>query len=288
MSKLKYSINFDLASHFDITKAINAQVFPLLAQAVNQVGQVTAIKWQDAVYHAKLWEGERDAYMQSISWDYKPGDLSGTLVATYKYAEQIETGRPARDLKKMLDTSTKVRRTKDGRRFLVIPFRHNTPGNDALAKSMPPSVYAMAKAMQASTVTGAGYRPAGETTLLSPKFGMMPSAHQTPFLSNPGNKQHSMTAKLTYAWGDRLTNAALRQAGLNKNEAKRYAGMVKMNTSTPSGGKSSAYLTFRVMMEGSPKWIVPAQPGQFIAKKVVEEMQPKAEAAFVEAIKRTV
>ena len=39
-------------------------------------------------------------------------------------------------------------------------------------------------------------------------------------------------------------------------------------------------------MEGSSGWIVPAQPGLHLAQQVAEEMQPLADAAFSEAIKR--
>jgi hypothetical protein len=58
-----------------------------------------------------------------------------------------------------------------------------------------------------------------------------------------------------------------------------------MNTSA-GGATSSAFMTFRIMMEGQKGWVIPAQPGLYIAKKVQEEMQPKAEAAFAGAIKK--
>ncbi len=287
MAELKYSISFDLGANMDLGSYINGQVMPFLSQAVNAVGQQTANNWKEAVYKAKLWSGEKDAYADSIKWDFKPGSMSGTVVADYKHAEEIETGRPARDLKAMLSTSLKVRRTEKGKRFLVIPLRANTPGNNAHAKAMPQAVHNLASQMSKSSVTGAGLRPVGEVTRLSPKTGMHPSAKQTPYLSNPKTKQHSMTARMSYAWGDRLSRAALLQAGASKAEAKRFAGMVRMDTSTPGGGKSSSYLNFRIMMEGSSGWIVPAQPGQFIAKGVAEKMQPLAEKVFTEAVKRT-
>ena len=288
MADIKYSITFDLGSKFDITSINNAQVMPLLSQAVNAVGQQTASNWKSAVYKAKLWSGEKDAYADSITWNFKPGSMSGYVEATYKYAEEIETGRPARDLKKMLNTSLKVRRTEKGKRFLVIPFRHNTPGHNALAQSMPDVVHALADSMSKSRVVGAGLRPSGQVMHLSPKSGMHASPKQTPFLSNPKTKKQSMTASMSYAWGDRLNRAALLQAGATKDQAKRYAGMVRMEGNTPGGGKSSQYMTFRIMMEGQSGWIVPAQPGQNIAKKVVDDMRPKAEAAFAEAVKRTI
>lgn len=287
MANISYSITFDLGSTLDITAIVNKAVFPLLHQSVNAIGKQTAEDWKEAVYKAKLWSGEKDAYADSITWRMT-GDFSGYVEATYKHAQEIETGRPARDLKKMLDTSMKVRRTESGKRFLVIPFRHNTPGNGAHARPMPAAVHMLADQMSKSSVTGASLRPVGEVTRLSPKTGMHPSANQTAYLSNPNTKQHSMTAKMSYAWGDRLSKAALKASGADAATQKRYAGMVRMDTSTPGGGKSSAFMTFRIMMEGSKGWIVPAQPGLFLAKKVAEAMQPKADTVFREAIKRTV
>ena len=306
MADIKYNISFDLGSTLDITAMVNKAVFPLLHQAVNAIGKQTAENWKEAVYKAKLWSGEKDAYAQSITWKMT-GYFSGYVEATYKHAEEIETGRPARDLKKMLDTSMKVRRSeKNGKRFLVIPMRHNTTGNGAHAKAMPASVHAMAQALSKSMTTGSDLRPVGEMTWMRPGLGMGASAKQTPFLSNPKTKQHSMTAKMSYAWGDRLSRAAIAasgpqvvrgraaQAANAENKKawlaanKNYAGMVRMDTSTPGGAKSSAFLTFRIMMEGQKGWVVPAQPGQYIAKKVAEDMQPKAEKVFQEAIKKTV
>jgi hypothetical protein len=287
MAALSYGITFDLAAKLDFTQAINKQVFPMLHQAVRGVAKQTAIDWQTAVYKAKMWSGEKDAYAGSITWSMT-GDFSAEVVAGYKYAADIETGRPARDLKRMLDTSMKVRRTTDGRRFLVIPFRHNTPGNDATGPSMPSSVHALAKNMEASLVTQQGERHTGQTVHLSPHSGMTPTK-SSPFLSNPATKQHSMTAARLYQWGGRLTKSALKnQEGLTATQRKNMAGMVRFDTSTPGGkSKSSTYMTFRIMIEGSKGWIVPAQPGQQIAQKVVQEMKPKALAAFQEAIKRS-
>lgn len=285
MADIKYSISFDMGSVMDLASTINAKVLPALSQAVNAVGQKTAANWMEAVYRAKLSPYDKDNYAQSISWNFQPGAMSGYVEATYKFAEEIETGRPARDLKKMLNTSLKVRRTKDGRRFLVIPFRHGTTGTNT--NPMPAAVNKLASQMDKSRVTGAGMRPVGEVTNLSPKSGMSPAAKQTPFLSNPKTKQASQTAKMTYAWGDRLSKAALRQAGVSKEEAKRYAGMVRMDTSTPGGAKSSAFLSFRIMGDWQTgKWIIPSQPGLYLAKKTTDDMKSKADAVFSEAVKQ--
>lgn len=284
---IAYKISLDLGAKMDLMQAVNAKVLPLMAQAVRAIATQTTADWQASVHKAKLWSGEKDAYAGSITWK-QTGDFSAVVEADYRYAADIETGRPARDLKRMLDTSNKVRRTTDGRRFLVIPFRHNTPGNNAHAQAMPEAVHNLASAMAPSRVKSVGQRLVGQTVHLSPKSGMTPASKQPAFLSNPANKQAAMTAQRSYAWGDRLAGAALKQAGLDAGQVKRFQGMVKMDTSTPGGAKSSSYMTFRIMMEGSSGWIVPAKPGLFIAKKVADAMQPKAQAAFAAAAAATI
>jgi steroid 5-alpha reductase family enzyme len=154
---------------------------------------------------------------------------------------------------------------------------------------MPTAVHALAKAMTPSRVLAMGHRPSGQVTRLSPKTGMHASAHQTPFLSNQKTKQHAVVASAKYAWGARLTAGMLKAAGIEKPDAKRYTGMVKMDTSTPGGTKSSSYMTFRIMMDSQTgKWVIPPQPGQYLVKKVVEELAPKAEQAFAAAVSKTV
>jgi hypothetical protein len=285
MTGLKYTISLPAASQLQISAGINAKVLPLMHQAVKAIAQQTAANWQEAIYKAKLWSGEKDAYAASISWTMT-GDFSAFVSSDYKHAAEIETGRPPRDLKKMLDTSLKVRISQKGKRFLVIPFRHNTPGNTAHAAAMPGMVFGLAKAMAPSTVLSVGQRPSGEITHLSPKTGMHPAADQKPFASSVATQQSHLVAKRNYAWGDRITAGMLKQAGADKETIRRHQGMVKMDTSSGKQ-KSSAYLTFRIMMEGSKGWIVPAQPGQYIVQKVAQEMEPKAKAAFEQAVKLT-
>jgi hypothetical protein len=48
-------------------------------------------------------------------------------------------------------------------------------------------------------------------------------------------------------------------------------------------------MTFRIMMDGQTgKWIIPAKPGMFLLRKVVQDMQPKAQAAFEAAVQKTI
>lgn len=239
---------------------INASVLPRLNQAVRAVVAATQTDWMTAVQHARLWSGEKDAYSTSIQAKMT-GDFSGLVWTDYKYAEEIDNGRPAKDLKSMLDTSLKVRTSKKGKRYLIIPFRHNTPGNDALAPAMPSSIDALASQLTPSRVTGMGTRVSG-TGAMNPKTRLAVTVPQR-----------------RYSWGERLVGASL--AGGDK----RHEGMYRFDVRTPGGRRESEYLTFRVMMEGSPGWVVAPKPGLNIARGVVERMQPLAELAFGEAVK---
>lgn len=286
----EYKISVDLAGIAAATRAaVNQQVFPLLTQAVRAVAQQTQINWMEAVQRAKLWSGEKSAYVESIDMRMT-GPFSAEVWSDYKHAEAIETGRPPRDLKRMLDTSTKVRRTKDGRRFLVIPFRHNTPGNSAHAPAMPQHVYDAASQLSASRIVGQSERRSGEIVSARIGRGMLPLGEKRqrrdPFLSNPATKSAYMVPRNVYAWGGRLPEG-LAPKMRQEHKTDPYAGMVRFDAKTPGGQRYSTYMTFRIMMEGQTGWIVPAQPGQYLAKKTAEAMQPLAEKAFAEAIKRS-
>lgn len=275
-----FKISVDLSDISVIREVINRSVFPLLNQGINAIAQQTVINWKASVYRAKLWSGEKDAYAATITYRMT-SDLSAVVESNYLYDEEIENGRPARDLKKMLDTSMKVRRTKTGSRFLVIPFRHNV-------SSMPSHVYAQAMGLTASSIIGQTQRRAGELTSSAFGIGMVPMSEtrqrRNPFAKSTESRKDVMVNKNQYSWGAKLVAGSM---GPNpRGKTDRFAGMVRFDTSTP-GAPRSSYLTFRIMSEKSNGWIIPAQPGQNIAKKVAEDMQPLAEKVIQEAFKRS-
>jgi hypothetical protein len=79
--------------------------------------------------------------------------------------------------------------------------------------------------------------------------------------------------------------------GVHGKSADRMAGMVSFRDSTSKsggGGRHGQYITFRVMVENSPGWKVPAQPGKFPAKTVADLIRPVAEEMFREAVERDI
>jgi len=277
-----FNVSVDLSA-FNLGPVIAASgVFESLSAAVERVAMTGAERWREEVGRARLWQGERDAYAESIHVN-RMGPYEAEIVSDYKFVEDIETGRPPYDLKRMLSTSSKVRRTKDGRRFLVIPFRHNTPGNNALASAMPQEVYNIARTLKVSSVTSMGERRSGERTSLSPTKGMHAFSWQDPFMSDPQTRKHFMVAKSNYKWGDRITRHMLRDAGVDKAGQKRYAGMYNMKG---QNGATGGMITFRIMMEGKPGWIIPARAGLHLAQHVSEGLLADAEKVFAGALNK--
>lgn len=235
---------------------IDGMVLPNLSQAVYAVADKVALRWKEAVMKAPgVWIAEKQAYVASITWK-DTGPFSAEVWSDYQYAQDIESGRPSRDLKAMLQTSNKTRLNKLGKRYLIIPFRHNVPGSTAHALAMPPDVH-----MAVSTPAFAKSKVLGTTTRLSATGATVPQN--------------------IYQWGHKLAWSGPKKAA--HHSVNIYTGMVRFNT---SAGKqnSSGYVTFRTMTEGSSKWILPAKPGLYILKAVTETMLPKAEAAFEKAM----
>lgn len=261
-----YGVSVDLSGLLWHYAGLTQQLYPLLAQAVEATAAEGAYRWKDAVNKARLWSVEKEGYVESISWRMT-GPYSAEISAGYDKAQEIEDGRPARDLKRMLQTSRKTRVVKSGphrgQRYLIIPFRHNTPtasGEGAHAPQMPKKVYAMAKGLSASFVLPPGSKKAATR------------------LSGSGH----VVAQHSYEWGERLP-AGLAPKVKEHHATDPYAGMVRFQTSTGKG-KSSAYLTFRVMTEWSSGWVVPAKPGLKLAEKVAGELQQSLDANVGQAI----
>lgn len=262
-----YGVSVDLSGLLQQNRGMMQLLYPLLSQAVSGTAEQGAYEWKSAVNKARLWEGEKQKYIESITWRMT-GPFSAEISAEYDKAGEIETGRPAYDMKRALQTSKKTRIAKHGRhkgmRYLIIPFRHNVPtpgGEGALAQQMPPDVYEQAKALSASMVLPLG------------------SVNAPTRLSGSGH----MVTQQSYSWGERLP-AGLTPKAKSHHVTDLHDGMVRFDT-TPSGGpKRSQYLTFRVMGEWSPHWIKPAQPGLNLAEKVAGGLQASLDANVGQAV----
>jgi len=258
------NVSVDLSELMSAGPLAAAGIFTHLSAAVRAVVETGEERWKRAALTARLWDGERRAYAASIN-SRMTGPYSGEIVSDYKYVVDIERGRPPYDLKRMLDTSMKVRVSKKGRRYLIIPFRHNTPGNDALSASMPAKVYAQARELAPSNVVGHYARRSGTGAW------------------DLKTKEPARVRARRYVWGDRL-GAGMTRKLQTSHKSDPHAGMVRFDTTSPSGAKSSSYLTFRVMAQGSNGWVIPARDGLWIARAVSESLHRTAEKDFAAAI----
>jgi hypothetical protein len=222
-------------------------------QALQMIGLEARARWADLIEQSpSIPQQQKADYVQSLTVE-KAGPLQVSVYSDWKYAYEIENGRPSRDLKRMLDTSMKVRvstsKKNAGKRYLTIPFRHSL-------SSMPGPVRSAARLLTKSEVTGMGKRPSGT--------GAWDIKTKAPLL----------VAQRKYKWGEKLpAGLALKSAIHHKTD--RYAGMVRMNTGAGKA-KSSAYLTFRTMMEGSAGWITKPVPGVCHIPQLAKDIEPMA------------
>ena len=127
--------------------------------------------------------------------------------------ERVVKGQKAYDMKETYPFGRKSRRTKDGRGYLIIPFRWGTPGKNGEGRAhfrnvIPQDLYKLVKRFKASVVTD-------ETHLESNYRGQLIERHE-------------------YFWGDRLKE----EDGAIGNAE----GMVKM-------ANKGGYFTFRIISE---------------------------------------
>ena len=267
--------------------ALTAEAFPNLAYAVETITALTHERWTQYAMGLPLPDGQvvhpRDGtYARSIL-SRAFGPFRGEVYTELAYAKDIEQGTAARDMKKILGTSLKVRLTKDGRRYLIIPIRHDTPGTAGGTNGMPAEVHAWWQGKQASSVSSA---------LLN--YRRLTTHYQDASGKRHGVYDMKTKARITvpawrYHWGDRMSKKDLTALGMADHQVKRMAGMVNFRTPGKSGGAAnSQYMTFRTMVEGGKGWIAPAQPGRHVAQQTADQVRPMAEQAFAAAVEADV
>lgn len=267
-----FAISIDLSFLRAADAPFSREMLPNLSFAVQQITEAVHRQWaayaggapmpNGKVIHSRTGEYMRSILLRQVS------EFSGEVYSDLPYARIIEDGAPQRDLKTILNSSLKVRTTKDGRRYLIIPFRWGTP-NSVMGNNMPAVVHEWWKqGRQASAVTGTFKRHSGT--------GAMDIKTRKPLMV-PGWR---------YNWGTRLGKDDIAGLGIGGKTAKNLEGMYNFRKPRAKSGASShsQFITFRVMMEGSPGWIAPAREGLHPARTVADQFRPIAERAFNEAL----
>lgn len=249
---------------------IRKEDFPALAYAVRRLVEAAHQQWVEyaqgkaALPNGKTIQSRTGEYARSILVR-EIGDFSAEVYSDLPYAKGIEEGTPARDMKKILNSSLKVRLTHDGRRYLIIPFRFNNP-NSVMGNALPQPVYNWWSGKKASAITST-YRRISGTGALDIK-----------------TRQALTVTGRRYKWGTQLRKTDLEGMGIAGGAARRLEGMVMFRKPGGKGrGAHTQFITFRTMVENSPGWRVPAQEGKWPARTVADTLRPVAEKAFAEA-----
>jgi hypothetical protein len=264
-----FSIVVDLGDVLPPGSSLTKDAFPNLSYAVQNLAVKAQEQWMRYARGEPMPDGRSigirsGGYLRSIQLR-QVNDFAAEVYSELPYATALEEGMPARDMKKMLGSSWKVRVSKKGKRYLIIPFRHDTPGS-VQGNPMPQAVHEWWKApnREASHITGAHERVSG---------ALGSSIATRRQMTVPGRSYH---------WGSRLSKAALQGLGADQAQVRRMAGMVHFRN--PESGGHSSFITFRVMSEDSPGWQAPATPGFWPARTTSDQLRPIAETIFARAL----
>ena len=156
-----------------------------------------------AVAYAEKLEGiaqrelhqTRRRYIQSIKL-IDSGKFEGTVMLDYSkdpVVKMIEEGASAFDIKKGLLDSIKAKYTKDGRKYITVPFRLGSPGaigdSGVFSSILPQSVYDVLKSRATNIpVSGGGVRSKGLMLADIPSL-YQPQQTRQAIVDNEGNEQ---------------------------------------------------------------------------------------------------
>jgi len=252
--------------------ALGANRMPATATAVNNATEAVQQRWIDNSMNA--FKRPTGAYILGIGdgliYPHENDVYKGAVFNNVPYASAIEHGRQPYDMKNALYTSPKVRISKRGKRYLIIPFRHGVPRADgsssATLQTMPQNIYQRAKNLPFTVRTGSTIKggvtrnqyanPPGNAGRLQ---GVGDQGRRSQIaVRNPKDLTKFIRRKNPYTW-----------------KSSPYANMVRV----PRDGTGHGYyMTFRVMTEDSKGWIHPGTPPMKLAEKTAREMNPVVQA----------
>ena len=220
-------------------EAVRAATVDVVQRTWIQYASGATVTYSGGTFKINVITGD---YLRSIQEGVRfPDDLTGEVFSTSPHGRYIEEGQPPRDLKPQLLSSDKAKISKEGKKYITIPFRHGTPGTVGLPP-MPQHIYDQARTLNYSRRNG--------------------------FLK-------SLVTGRKYTWGDRIGKSFEGQRSHAGNhpgagytwKTGLYSGMVRM-------GKPghTQYLTFRRVSENSDprSWQHPGVEPRPIREAVVE------------------
>lgn len=250
------------------------------AKAVRDAGDILMATWTRVATSGRLKRstgGYTNAIRDGLEYPYENNPLHLMIVNRHPAAVGLERGHDAYDLKKMLYTSKKVRVSKQGKKYLIIPFQHGTPSkkgeggiapNRATLQTMPKDVYRQALGLDASMIAGK-YKKGSQKGA---------NSYWQAWILKKINPVRVTRNK--YSWGEHLTDMG--NYGKRANaKFSIYEGMYRFKTN-----KGSVYMTFRIMHEDSQGWIHPAQPALHIAEDAVKQCRQQITTLLAEGVRK--
>lgn len=134
-----------------LADTLTAQLHTAVSNALRDTVDIVKMEWEQTA-KTKLRTAYLDYYTSLNRPDSVqfPDPFTAIITMKGKWANMLETGFPAFDMKKGFARSEKAKRTKDGGWYLTIPFRHLTPGAIGVngGQPMPTDIYKQAKQLR--------------------------------------------------------------------------------------------------------------------------------------------
>lgn len=212
-------------------------------------------------------------------YPYQGNDLAVAIMNTAPYARILEDGHQGYHLPERINWSgPNVRTSKDGRRYLIIPFRHYTPGSKAGGTSTMRARSQMSKEV---------YFDAKQALV---------GNRATPAARAARERLEAAGPRLSRAYSIPTFPTALRRrAELEEgrpgytHRAGPYAGLTRRVQRTAGGGEQGAgFFTFRALTEDSVGWHIPAFPGYHAAARTVDAVRDDVRELVGDAVRQDV
>jgi hypothetical protein len=228
---------------------------------VRALGASARSRWIELAQDA-LKSTSRD-YVQGIGQPVVAEDgHSVRLELTGQIPNMVEQGWAAHDLRDTVLGGPATRVSKEGNRYVRVPFRHGTPGSSGrnVGKPMPRAVHAAAKALAPTLREGLG-RP-GARSILEPQAS---TAHRLQIGMAGASKQvERILAKKEQEW----------------HKSSVYSGMIR-EVAAYAKTQQNKFMTFRTISDkpgADPRsWLHPGIKARNFAEKVRDHVRQVAD-----------
>jgi hypothetical protein len=204
--------------------------------------------------------------------EHGPDGFKAILEAQSPYSLPLEDGRVSFNMAERINwgASSGVRVTKEGKQYMIIPFRHAAYVSDeqqgkqgisatALRNMMPESIHNLAQKLERSYFHG------GNRTYVT---------YQGPASDLKRNRTQNIEGKWQeerdYRWAKPLTGPEVSGTKLNR--------MYKFGKP-----RHTSYMTFRTITPGS-NWIIPAFPGHHMAEQAADAAADRIADIIADAV----